>query len=197
MDAWYSVLSMGFGYLSALLILLVVVISVRKTASDQRIYRKVVREKRQVAYAGELVVLTGSGRKLQSGDVLGIPYEGTIGAASGCDVVLSVRRLHMRSAFFWVEQNQMHMVPVQRDTILVDDEPLKPGDEAVMTSGAVLSVNGVKMELHIFEDSPAVYGQMETPYVTKARRAQVHLGRGKGFGNSGSIRPERKGRGEQ
>ena len=190
MDAWYSVMSMGFGYLSALLIFLIVLISVRKTAADHRIYKRVVRDKKQVAYAGELTVRSGSAKRLSAGTVLSVPYEGTIGAASGCDVVLSIRKLHHRSAFFWAEHGSLHLVPVQRDTILVDGDVLRPGDEAVMSSGAILSVNGVEMTLKMYDDSRASDGPAG-PYVTKARRVLVHQGRGKGIGSIGSTKEAR------
>ncbi|MBQ8093111.1 MAG: hypothetical protein IJ242_06005 [Clostridia bacterium] len=187
MDAWYSVLSMVFGYLSALMILAIVLSAMRKTLTDHRTYRRVAREKRQIAYAGELTVRTGGTKKLAAGTVLYIPYEGTLGAAPGCDVVLSVRRLHLRSAFFWVDGNRMHLVPIQRDAIQVDGETLKPGDEAEMLNGAVLTVNGIGMELRIYEDHPGTREKMEDPYVTRARRAQVHKGRGKGIGSIGTA----------
>ena len=194
MSAWYSVLAMGFGYLSAAIILMIVVISVRKTVKDRRIWKRAVAAQRQLEYAGELIVLSGGSKRLPAGEVLSVPYEGTIGLASGCDVVLSIRRLHLRAAFFWVDGNRMHVVPVQKEVIQVDGEMLRPGDEAIMTTGARLTVNGVLMELRLYEESEPEAGVFENPYVTKARRIQAHQGHGRGIGSSGSARQEKKGR---
>ena len=194
MSAWYSVLAMGFGYLSAAIILMIVVISVRKTVKDRRIWKRAVAAQRQLEYAGELIVLSGGSKRLPAGEVLSVPYEGTIGLASGCDVVLSIRRLHLRAAFFWVEGQRMYLVPVQKDAIEVDGELLRPGDEAVMTTGARLTVNGVSMELHLYEGSGLETEKLEYPYVTRARRIQAHRGRGSGIGSSGSVRRKEKGR---
>ncbi|MBQ9010375.1 MAG: hypothetical protein IJ088_13770 [Clostridia bacterium] len=194
MSAWYSVLSMGFGYLSAAIILVIVVISIRKTVADRRSWKKAVAGQRQLAYAGELKVLSGGSRKLAAGEILSVPYEGTVGSASGSDVVLSIRRLHLRAAFFWVEGQSMHMVPIQREAIQVDGEMLRPGDEAVMTTGARITVNGVTMELRLYETAGSETGRLENPYVTHARRIQAHRGRGRGIGSSGSVR---RGRGKK
>ena len=160
MSAWYSVLSMGFGYLSAAIILVIVVISIRKTVADRRSWKKAVAGQRQLAYAGELKVLSGGSRKLAAGEILSVPYEGTVGSASGSDVVLSIRRLHLRAAFFWVEGQSMHMVPIQREAIQVDGEMLRPGDEAVMTTGARITFNGVTMELRLYETAGSETGSL-------------------------------------
>ncbi|MBR1708489.1 MAG: hypothetical protein IJ719_06650 [Clostridia bacterium] len=191
MDAWYAVMSMGFGYLSAAIIFLIVVLTLRKHLRDRQIWRKVNRQKREIVAAGTFTVLSGGNRRLPVGTELTVPYEGTLGSAPGCDIVLPVRKLHMRSAFFWVEGEKLHLVPIQKDAILVDDEPAGPGDEAILLSDAELSVNGLRMRLTIYRQQAGKVGR-EDPYVTRARRARAHQGRGKGIGSIGPAKEGKK-----
>ena len=98
----------------------------------------------------------------------------------------------MRSAFFWMEHGELHMVALHRDGFLADGVPVEPGDEAVLSDGAVLCVGAVKMALHLrgADRRAAEMG----PYVTQARRSRAQQGRGDGLGapGKGEARRERK-----
>ncbi len=105
-QAWYQVASLSFGYLSAGIIALVVLLAVRKAARDRGVWRRVHRNLPQAGAAGVLQVLS-SGRRLPAGEELSVPYEGTMGASHSCDVCIPVRGVHMRSAFFWMEEDRL------------------------------------------------------------------------------------------
>ena len=146
----------------------------------------------QVGSAGVLRVLSG-GRRLAAGEELSVPYEGTMGSGHSCDICIPVRKVHMRSAFFWMEEGRLHMAALHRDGFLVDDVPVEPGDEAVLEDGAVLRVGEAKLVLRLYSAKRG-RGAKDDPYVTSERRRNAKQGRGEGIGapGKGEIRREKK-----
>ena len=189
-QAWVQVLSLLFGYVSAAIILLIVLLALRKYASDRALWRRVRRELPQAGAVGQLVVLDG-GRRLRLGEEISVPYEGTMGASHSCDVCIPARKVHMRSAFVWMANDGLHMVALHRDGFLADGVPVEPGDEAVLRDGAVLCVGEAKLALRL-SGTEAAPG--DGPYVTRARRSRAQQGRGEGIGapGKGELRRERK-----
>ena len=196
-QAWVQVLSLLFGYVSAAIILLIVLLALRKYASDRALWRRVRRELPQAGAVGQLVVL-GGGRRLSAGEEIPVPYEGTMGASHSCDVCIPARKVHMRSAFFWMENDGLHMVALHRDGFAVDDVPVEPGDEAVLRHGAVLRVGEAKLVLSLYS-SRRMRAIDDGPYVTSARRGQARQGKGDGVGapGRGEVRREKKLRAKQ
>ena len=192
-QAWYQVLSLGFGYISAAIMVAVVLLSLRKFASDRALWRRVRRDLPQAGAAGTFKVISGGGRRLAAGEEIRVPYEGTMGSSHSCDVCIPVRRVHMRSAFFWMEQDRLHMVALHKDGFLVDDVPVEPGDEAVLGNGAILRVGEAKLALHLYGHKP-VRTLGDGPYVTSARRSKAQQGKGDGIGapGRGELRREKK-----
>lgn len=190
--AWYRVASLSFGYLSAAMIAVIVLLAARKYARDRGVWQRVRRNLPQAGAVGCFRVLSG-GRRLPAGEEIRVPYEGTMGSSHSCDVCIPVRKVHMRSAFFWVEQGALHMAALHRDGFLVDDVPVEPGDEAVLREGAVLRVGDAKMSLHLYKSGVARENG-DGPYVTPARRVNAKKGRGDGIGAPGKaeIRREKK-----
>lgn len=191
-QAWVQVLSLLFGYVSAAIILLIVLLALRKYASDRALWRRVRRELPQAGAVGQLVVLDG-GRRLRLGEEISVPYEGTMGASHSCDVCIPARKVHMRSAFFWMENDGLHMVALHRDGFLADDVPVEPGDEAVLRDGAVLRVGEARLSLSLYS-SRRMRTIDDGPYVTSARRGQARQGKGDGVGapGRGEVRREKK-----
>ena len=94
---------MGFGYLSAAIIALIVLLAFRKYTKDRALWRRVKKNLPRTGAAGRLIVLSAGNRRLPAGTELRVPFEGTLGGSMGCDVCVPYKRVHMRSAFFWVE----------------------------------------------------------------------------------------------
>lgn len=131
-------------------------------------------------------MLTAGSRRLPAGEELRIPFEGTLGAAMSCDVCIPYKKVHMRSAFFWMEGEELHMVPLHKDGFQVDDTPVEPGDEAVMSDGTILKVGELKLVLRLYDRSGALI--VDEPYVTRARRSKAEQGRGDGLGAPDAAR---------
>ena len=190
-EAWYRVASQSFGYLSAAMIAVIVLLSLRKFARDRGVWRRVRKNLPQAWAFGCFRVLSG-GRRLPAGEEIRVPYEGTMGSSHSCDVYIPVRRVHMRSAFFWVEKGELHMAALHRDGFTVDDVPVEPGDEAILREGAVLRVGEAKMSLHLYKRG--AHAGADEPYVTRERRTNAKRGRGDGIGapGKGEARREKK-----
>ena len=184
-QAWYRVASLSFGYVSAAIIALIVLMAVRKHLSDMRLWSRVRRNLPQAGAAGVLRVLSSGGRRLPAGQDIPVPYEGTLGSAMSCDVRIPARRVHLRSAFFWMEKDALHMVALHRDGFLVDDVPVEPGDEAVLHDGAVLRVGEIKLVWRVSGVAALRGDEPEGPYVTRARRTSAQRGVGDGIGAPG------------
>ena len=184
---------MGFGYLSAAIIALIVLLAFRKYAKDRALWRRVKKNLPRTGAAGRLIVLSAGSRRLPAGTELRVPFEGTLGGSMSCDVCVPYKKVHMRSAFFWVEGEEMHLVPLHKDGFLADETPIEPGDEAILRDGAILRVGELKLVLRMYDRGEVAVGADE-PYVTRARRSKAGQGRGDGLGapTRGAIRREKK-----
>ena len=192
-NAWYQVISKVFGYLAAAGAVVCVLMALRGYVSERRRYRRVRRSLPDRGAAGMLRVLSAGSRRLLPGEELPVPYEGTLGSAHSCDVCIPQRRVHMRSAFFWMERDGLHMVALHRDGFCVDDVPVEPGDEAILCDGAVLTVGELRLVLRL-RGALSAMEPTTGPYVTTARRSRAQQGRGDGLGapGRGEMRREKK-----
>ena len=191
--AWYQVLSKLFSYAAAAAAAQIVLLALRSFMSERRRWRRVRRTLPGSGAAGVLRVLSAGSRRLPPGEELPVPFEGTLGSAHSCDVCIPHRRVHMRSAFFWMERDGLHMVALHRDGFCVDDVPVEPGDEAILCDGAVLTVGELRLVLRL-RDAVTAVEPANGPYVTDARRSRAQQGRGDGLGapGRGEMRREKK-----
>ena len=189
-QAWYRALSQVFGYMSVLALAVILLLSLRKYTSDRALWRRVRKNLPGAGAVGLFSVIAG-GRRLREGREIRVPYEGTMGAASSCDVCIPARKVHMRSAFFWVEEDGLHMVALHRDGFLVDDVPVEPGDEAILRDGAILQVGDAQLVLRLYA-SRRMRSMPDDPYVTTARRGKAQQGKGDGIGAPGKAQERRE-----
>lgn len=191
--AWYQVLSLLFGYAGAAAAVICTLLALHAWLTERSRFRRVRRSMPGSGAAGMLRVLSAGSRRLPPGEELRVPYEGTLGSAHSCDVCIPHRHVHMRSAFFWMERDGLHMVALHRDGFCVDDVPVEPGDEAVLGDGAVLTVGELRLVLRL-RGAGTLAEPMNGPYVTTARRSKAQKGRGDGLGapGRGEIRREKK-----
>lgn len=193
--AWYQVVSLLYGYLAAAALAAILLLTMKKLLSDAALLRRVKKNTPQVGAVGTLRVVSCGTRRMPEGMEIRVPYEGTLGAAHSCDVCIPYRRVHMRSAFFWMEKDGLHMVALHKDGFFADDVAINPGDEAILGDGAVLRVREMRMELSLYPAALArMNGEVVLPYVTSERRTRAQQGRGEGIGAPGKseMRREKK-----
>ena len=156
--------------------------------------RRVRRGLPRIGSAGTLRVLTAGLRRIPAGTEIRVPYEGTMGASHSCDVCIPYRKVHLRSAFFWMEGDGLHMAALHRDGFVVDDVPVEPGDEAVLGDGALLQIGDVRLVWRMKDARRDSFEPVTGPYVTNARRSSAQQGRGEGIGapGKGEMRREKK-----
>ena len=123
-NAWYQVLSLGFGYVSCAIAVVCVLCALGKFLKDRKLHRRVRKSTPRVGGAGVLRVMTAGLRRLPAGTQIRVPYEGILGCLRSCDVYIPYRKVHMRSAFFWMEGDGLHMVALHRDGFVVDEVPV-------------------------------------------------------------------------
>lgn len=194
-QAWYQVVSLLYGYVAAAVVIGIFLMTVKKLFGDAALLRRVKKSTPQVGAVGCLRVIGRGTRRMPDGTEICVPYEGTLGAAHHCDVCIPYRRVHMRSAFFWMEKDGLHMVALHKDGFFADDVPINPGDEAILGNGAVLRVRELRMELRLYPAAMArMNGEKVLPYVTSARRTCAQQGHGEGIGapGKGEMRREKK-----
>ena len=191
-NAWYQVLSLSFGYVSCAIAVVCALCALRKTLRDRKNLRRVRRSTPRVGGAGTLRVLSAGLRRIPAGTEIRVPYEGTLGASHSCDVCIPYRKVHMRSAFFWMEGDGLHMAALHRDGFVVDDVPVEPGDEAILEDGALLQIGEVKLVWRMKDGRRASFEPVNGPYVTTQRRSRAQQGKGDGLGAPGKAAQRRK-----
>ena len=192
-QAWYQVLSLLYGYIAAAAIVLVVLLSLYKMLSDGALSRRIRKNSPRIGAVGVLRVIGGGTRRLPMGHEIRIPYEGTLGSAHSCDVCIPYRRIHMRSAFFWMDHDGLHLVALHKDGFLADEVRVNAGDEAILENGAVLRVRELKLELRLYPHALEHHGGLDIgPYVTTERKSRAQQGRGEGIGAPGMREARRE-----
>lgn len=192
-DAWFQVMSMLYGYFAAGVIAVAALCTLRKLLSDAALLRRVKKSTPQLGACGALCVLSAGTRRLPAGTLLRVPYEGTLGSSHSCDVCIPYRKVHLRSAFFWMERDGLHMVALHRDGFTVDEVAVEPGDEAILGDGAVLRVRELKLVLSLYPAAAAQpSGPDIGPYVTTERKSRAQQGRGEGIGAPGKHEVRRE-----
>lgn len=183
---WYEVLAWLMRYWFLALAVMTVYRALRWMLTDESLRRKAIRALPDAGYIGCFEVLCGESRSLSAGDEIPLPCEGTLGYSRRCDVCIRHKSLFSREAFFWLEQDGLHMSPIHSGSFVVDGEQVGAGDEAILLSGAQLYIGEVAIELRLLKglQLDGVFEQPIEPYVTperrkRAKQATRHEGEGK------------------
>lgn len=174
-EQWYEALAFIMRYWFAALAFVTVYRALRWMLADARLRRKAIRALPDAGYIGHFLVLSGESRALAPGDEIQLPCEGTLGYSRRCDVCIRHKSLFAREAFFWLEQDGLHMSPIHSGSFIVDSEQVGAGDEAVLLSGARLLIGEVALELKLLKglQLDGVFEQPTEPYVTPERRKRA------------------------
>lgn len=172
---WYEALAWLMRYWFAALAIVTVYRALRWMLTDASLRRKAIRALPDAGYIGHLLVLSGESRSLSPGDEIQLPCEGTLGYSRRCDVCIRHKSLFSREAFFWLEQDGLHMSPIHSGSFIVDGQQVGAGDEAVLLSGAQLLIGEVAIELKLLKglQLDGVFEQPLEPYVTPERRKRA------------------------
>src|SRR5699024_9735556 len=96
-------------YVFLLLALAVLLKALRWMLRDARLRRQTMRKLPDAGYIGAFYVMSGESRRLDAGDEIRLPCEGTLGSARACDVCVPHPSVPARAAIFWLERDGLHM----------------------------------------------------------------------------------------
>ena len=152
-EAWYRVCGMAFSVFSAIVAGLVAFLSLRQNQCEEKAFKRVREDLPSLGdvYVLRVVSVEGS-RRISAGDRFSVPDEGTLGSARSCDIVIPYRGVHSKTAFFWVEKDGLHMIPLSREGFLTDGDRARPGDEAILREGAELQIGKIILRLITAEE---------------------------------------------
>ena len=172
---WYEVCAWLMRYWFLALAVLTIYRALRWMLTDESLRRRAIRALPDAGYIGCFEVLSGESRALSPGDEIPLPCEGTLGYSRRCDVCVRHKSLFSREAFFWLEQDGLHMSPIHSGSFVVDGEQVGAGDEAILLSGAQLYIGEVALELRLLKGLQLddVFEQPLEPYVTPERRKRT------------------------
>lgn len=194
---WYRAAGLAYGYFASLCAVAIAFLMLRRFRSERALWRRIVQSTPAVGCACVFRVVSEGGKRLAKGTQLRVPMEGTMGSAAGCDVCIPYRKVHLRSAFFWMEKNGLHMAPLHRDGFLVDGVQAQPGDEAILRDGAELRLGDLRLRLSMQPGRISAADAPAGPYVTRKRRESAQRGKGSGLGAPGRANDKRRGRKEK
>ena len=190
--AWYRAAGLAYGYFASLCAVLIALLLLKRWRSERALWRRIAKSVPGVGCACVFRVMSEGGKRLAKGAELRVPMEGTMGSAAGCDVCIPYRKVHLRSAFFWMEEDGLHMAPLHRDGFLVDGVQAQPGDEAILRDGAELRLGDLRLRLRMQRDKLTAAEAAAGPYVTRKRRESAQRGKGNGLGAPGRTREARR-----
>lgn len=146
---------------------------------DYHLRRQVMQKLPDAGYIGAFYVMSGESRRMEAGDEINLPCEGTLGSARACDVCVHHHSVPAKAAIFWLEKDGLHMVPADPEGFLADGTHVGSGDEAVLLHGASVCVGDVLLQLRLFS-GVELLGAMDAdgePYVTPEARRRASRGK--------------------
>lgn len=175
---------MSMRYVFLLLALAVLLKALRWMLRDARLRRQTMRKLPDAGYIGAFYVMSGESRRLDAGDEIRLPCEGTLGSARACDVCVPHPSVPARAAIFWLERDGLHMVPADPEGFCVDGTSVGAGEEAVLLHGATVTAGEVMLQLRLFS-GVELLGALDAdgePYVTPEARRRASRRRRPGRG---------------
>ena len=167
----YEIVALAARFWFLFLMVLIVWRSYRWYARERRQRKKRLRLLPDAGYIGEFVVMQGAG-DLERGQVLSVPFEGTLGYVRSNDLCIPVPGVASRHLWFsYDDRRGLVMTPVGKNDFSVDQIPMAEaaeiGTRKVMTDhatiGVVVTTDGTVAELRALcgIDAEAVYDELK------------------------------------
>ncbi|MBP3650463.1 MAG: hypothetical protein J6K73_11850 [Clostridia bacterium] len=147
----YEIVALAARFWFLFLMVLIVWRSYRWYARERRQRKKRLRLLPDAGYIGELVVIQGAG-DLEKGQVLSVPFEGTLGYVRSNDLCIPAPGVASRHLWFsYDEQQGLVMTPVGKNDFSVDQVTIgESPDGLCMAHGSRLYIGECELRLRMF-----------------------------------------------
>jgi len=173
----YEIVALAARFWFLFLMVLIVWRSYRWYARERRQRKKRLRLLPDAGYIGEFVVMQGAG-DLEKGQVLSVPFEGTLGYVRSNDLCIPVPGVAGRHLWFSYDSKQgLVLTPIGRNDFAVDETTLEENPQGLcMAHGSRLFIGDCVLRLRMFagyevglvmcpdpyEEQPSPDGQQDT-----------------------------------
>ena len=147
----YEIVALAARFWFLFLMVLIVWRSYRWYARERSQRKKRLRLLPDAGYIGELVVTQGAG-DLEAGQVLSVPFEGTLGYVRSNDLCIPVPGVASRHLWFsYDDRRGLVMTPVGKNDFSVDQIPMAEAEEYLcMGHGSRLRIGECELRLRMF-----------------------------------------------
>ncbi len=148
----YEIAALAARFWFLFLMVMIVWHSYRWYARDRRLRKKRLKDLPDAGYIGEFVVMESTG-SLKQGDVLAVPFEGTLGLLRNNDVYVEAEGVAPRHLWFRYDREQgLRMLPLDGNEFTVDHTPIGDAPEGLyVVHGSRLYVGRCQLRLRMFE----------------------------------------------
>lgn len=159
----YEIVALAARFWFLFLMVLIVWRSYRWYARERRQRKKRLRLLPDAGYIGEFVVMQGAG-DLERGQVLSVPFEGTLGYVRSNDICIPAPGVAGRHLWFSYDSKQgLVLTPVGRNDFAVDQLTLAENPEGLcMAHGSRLYIGECELRLRMFAGYEV--GMVMSPY---------------------------------
>ncbi|MBE5794363.1 MAG: hypothetical protein E7323_06745 [Clostridiales bacterium] len=169
----YEIVALAARFWFLFLMFMIVWRSYRWYARERSQRKKRLRLLPDAGYIGELVVMQGAG-DLEKGQVLSVPFEGTLGFVRSNDLCIPAPGVASRHLWFSYDERQgLVMIPVGRNDFSVDEITIGESPEGLcMAHGSRLYIGECELRLRMFAGYE-VDRVMSPPSIRHAGHAQT------------------------
>lgn len=178
----YEIAALAARFWFLFLMVMIVWHSYRWYARDRRLRKKRLRDLPDAGYIGEFVVMESTG-DLKQGDVLPVPFEGTLGLLRNNDVCVEAEGVAQRHLWFRYDRERgIRMLPLDGNRFTVDQTPVDGQPEGLyVVHGSRLYVGQCQLRLRMFEGyevkqapQPASHARQGSPWPDQLMGAPVY-----------------------
>lgn len=148
----YEIAALAARFWFLFLMVMIVMHSYRWYARDRRLRKKRLKDLPDAGYIGEFVVMESTG-DLKQGDVLAVPFEGTLGMLLNNDVCVGAEGVAPRHLWFRYDRERgIRMLPLDDNEFTVDQTSIVDQPEGLyVVHGSRLYVGACQLRLRMFE----------------------------------------------
>lgn len=150
----YTIMALAMRYFFIIVSILIVIRAYMWLFQNRRARLQQTRHVQGRGAAGEFVVEEGNDT-LKPGHTLLIPWEGSIGASQGCDIILHGKAIAREHAYVFYEKKQgLRLECASLRWCEVDGKVIESRHPAILHEGSLVKIGEIVLRVHLFLDAP-------------------------------------------